>query len=58
MQKAAKCIVGKDYPIPIVDHNQVAKINQERMKQVYMQLSSYRNEKQSGETLYDTMTLD
>lgn len=27
LQKQAKCIIGVDYPKPIVDHNQVSKIN-------------------------------
>ena len=45
VQRAARCLVGKDYPLPIVDHIEVARVNQERMKQVYLQLSSYRKEK-------------
>jgi hypothetical protein len=48
VQRAAKCIIGKDYPTPMVDHNIVAKINQERMKQVYQHLSTYRNPKTPG----------
>merc|ERR1719376_1740439 len=45
VQKAAKCIVGVQYPKPMVDHVAAASINHERMKQIYQQLSSYRNAK-------------
>lgn len=38
MQKAAKCIVGKDYPMPMVDHTQISRVNMERMRQVYKTL--------------------
>ena len=43
VQKAAKCIVGVDYPKPMIDHEFFAKQNQERMRQVYQTLSTYRN---------------
>ncbi|RUS77009.1 hypothetical protein EGW08_015234 [Elysia chlorotica] len=46
VQKAAKCIVGKDYPLPMVQHSVVSQINLERMRQVYKRLvlkSSARN---------------
>lgn len=42
IQKASKCIIGKDYPLPMVHHSTVASINSERMKQVYIQLKKYR----------------
>ncbi|GFT83862.1 cryptochrome-1 [Nephila pilipes] len=42
VQIAAKCIIGKDYPMPMVNHQEVSHINLERMKQVYQQLSHYR----------------
>ena len=48
VQRAAKCIIGVDYPKPMVNHVVVSKINQERMKQVYQQLSTYRNVKTPG----------
>ncbi|XP_076467399.1 cryptochrome-1-like [Babylonia areolata] len=38
VQKAARCIVGKDYPLPMVDHARVSHINMERMRQVYKTL--------------------
>ncbi|XP_052123942.1 cryptochrome-1 isoform X2 [Frankliniella occidentalis] len=42
VQRAAKCVVGKDYPKPMVNHGTASRINIERMKQVYTQLSKYR----------------
>ncbi|CAG2210639.1 CRY [Mytilus edulis] len=39
VQKAAKCIIGKDYPSPMVNHAEVSKVNTERMKQVYQHLA-------------------
>ena len=34
-QKQAGCIIGKDYPKPIVDHDKVSKENMSRMKLAY-----------------------
>lgn len=42
VQKTAKCIIGKDYPVPMVSHGVASRMNMERMKQVYQQLSKYR----------------
>ncbi|XP_068117815.1 cryptochrome-2 [Hyperolius riggenbachi] len=42
VQKEAKCIVGVDYPKPIVNHAEASRLNIERMKQTYQQLSRYR----------------
>ncbi|KAI9523537.1 Cryptochrome-1, partial [Dissostichus eleginoides] len=42
VQKAAKCIVGVHYPKPMVNHAEASRINIERMKQIYQQLSSYK----------------
>ncbi|XP_056134152.1 cryptochrome-2-like isoform X2 [Lampris incognitus] len=42
VQKAANCVVGVDYPKPMLDHAQQSRLNIERMKQVYKQLSSYK----------------
>lgn len=42
VQKAAKCIIGVDYPKPIVNHAETSRLNIERMKQIYQQLSRYR----------------
>lgn len=35
IQKDAKCIIGVDYPFPIVDHTVVSKKNMERMSKYY-----------------------
>jgi len=42
VQKAAKCTIGVHYPKPIVNHAESSRINIERMKQIYQQLSCYR----------------
>ncbi|XP_055377528.1 cryptochrome-1-like isoform X2 [Condylostylus longicornis] len=42
VQKTAKCIIGKDYPVPMVNHAVVSRTNMERMKQVYQHLTKYR----------------
>lgn len=42
VQRATKCIIGKDYPLPMVNHGMASKINIQRMKQVYQQLTTYR----------------
>lgn len=51
VQKAAKCLIGEDYPLPMVNHAVASRINIERMKQVYLQLSKYKN---LGKLLTDT----
>ncbi|RNA42711.1 6-4 photolyase [Brachionus plicatilis] len=35
VQKRHNCVIGKDYPRPIVDHNVISKINISRMKKAY-----------------------
>lgn len=35
VQKAAGCIIGKDYPKPIVDHTIVSKANMNKIKTAY-----------------------
>ncbi|EDQ87586.1 uncharacterized protein MONBRDRAFT_27108 [Monosiga brevicollis MX1] len=35
VQQKAKCIIGKDYPEPIVDHSDVSETNKDRMKACY-----------------------
>ncbi|KAM3833627.1 cryptochrome-1 isoform 3-T3 [Vipera latastei] len=42
VQKAAKCIIGINYPKPMVNHAETSRLNIERMKQIYQQLSRYR----------------
>lgn len=42
VQQAANCVIGRDYPLPIVDHTKASQINIERIKQVYAQLAKYK----------------
>lgn len=42
VQKIAKCIIGVQYPKPMINHAEASRINIERMKQIYQQLSCYR----------------
>uniref|UniRef100_A0AAY5L7S7 Photolyase/cryptochrome alpha/beta domain-containing protein n=1 Tax=Esox lucius TaxID=8010 RepID=A0AAY5L7S7_ESOLU len=42
VQEAAGCLVGVDYPRPMVNHAQSSRLNIERMKQVYKSLSGYK----------------
>ena len=42
VQKVAKCVIGKDYPMPMVDHAKQTQNNIERMRQVYQQLTHYK----------------
>ncbi|XP_032894640.1 cryptochrome-2-like [Amblyraja radiata] len=39
VQAAAKCIIGVHYPRPMVNHIEAIRLNTERMKQIYLQLS-------------------
>ncbi|KAF0301665.1 Cryptochrome-1 [Amphibalanus amphitrite] len=45
VQKAAKCIVGEDYPLPMVCHTDASRINVERMRQIYSRLLGYKGHK-------------
>lgn len=42
VQAAAKCVIGIHYPKPMVNHAEASRLNIERMKQIYQQLSRYR----------------
>ena len=42
VQQSARCIIGRDYPMPMVDHSKASQINIERIKQVYAQLAKYK----------------
>lgn len=50
VQRVAKCVIGRDYPMPMVDHIKQSQNNIERMKQVYQQLAHYR-----GKSEYNKM---
>ncbi|KAJ7996862.1 hypothetical protein DPEC_G00222920 [Dallia pectoralis] len=47
VQEAAGCIVGKDYPRPIVDHEVISKKNIQRMKAAYAKRSPRSSEELS-----------
>jgi len=47
LQKKANCIIGVDYPNPIVDHAQVSKSNMGRMKLYFGQEESKANHPES-----------
>ncbi|KAM6979682.1 cryptochrome circadian regulator 3b [Aplochiton taeniatus] len=42
VQRAAGCVVGVDYPKPMVNHAEASRLNIERMRQIYQQLSRFR----------------
>nr|XP_021201222.2 cryptochrome-1 isoform X1 [Helicoverpa armigera]XP_021201231.2 cryptochrome-1 isoform X1 [Helicoverpa armigera]XP_049698225.1 cryptochrome-1 isoform X1 [Helicoverpa armigera] len=42
VQQSARCIIGRDYPMPMVDHSKASQVNIERIKQVYAQLAKYK----------------
>ncbi|XP_054622279.1 cryptochrome-1-like isoform X1 [Dunckerocampus dactyliophorus] len=42
VQAAARCVIGVHYPKPMVHHAEASRLNIERMKQIYQQLSRYR----------------
>ncbi|XP_078403022.1 cryptochrome-1-like [Cetorhinus maximus] len=62
VQVAAKCIIGVHYPKPMVIHAEASRLNIERMKQIYQQLSRYKglgplasvpsNQNGNGGTMY------
>ncbi len=39
VQENAKCIVGKDYPLPIINHLEASKVNFERMNNIYLKFN-------------------
>lgn len=47
VQKAARCIIGKDYPHPIVDHTKVSSANLEKMRNVFKALLCYKESRKS-----------
>lgn len=42
VQKSAKCIIGVDYPMRMMDHIATSGKNVERLRQVYVQLYKFR----------------
>jgi len=51
-QKRAGCVIGKDYPKPIVDHSDASKANIERMKKAFEQ--NKRTSHENSEAAADT----
>lgn len=47
VQRAAGCIVGQDYPRPIVQHEVISKMNIQRMKMAYAKRSQNKSESHS-----------
>lgn len=43
VQKAARCIIGQDYPAPIVDHNKVSRANLEKLRNIFKALLCYKD---------------
>lgn len=43
VQKAARCIIGQDYPTPIVDHNKVSRTNLEKLRNIFKALLCYKD---------------
>lgn len=43
VQEKSKCVIGCDYPYPMVNHAVASRINMERLRQVYQQLYKYRD---------------
>jgi cryptochrome len=35
IQEKSNCIIGRDYPKPIVEHSSISKINMQKMKEAY-----------------------
>ncbi|CAB3237253.1 unnamed protein product [Arctia plantaginis] len=42
VQQSARCLIGRDYPLPMLDHSKASQVNIERIKQVYAQLAKYK----------------
>lgn len=58
VQEQAGCIVGKDYPRPIVEHEVISKKNIQRMKAAYAKRSPQTDKsptKEKGKLLFYTL---
>lgn len=49
VQRAAGCIIGRDYPFPIVDHTSASKANMARMKAAYAAGGAGAGSEEAGE---------
>lgn len=43
LQKKYDCIIGTNYPTPIVNHDEVSRINMERIRQAYQKFPLFLN---------------
>lgn len=48
VQRVAKCVVGRDYPLPMVNHVSASRTNLRRLTQVYQHLEKYRGDGEDG----------
>lgn len=55
VQQKAKCIIGKNYPLPMIDHVKAARVNMSRMRRV---LASLANDGCSSEQSLDALAGD
>jgi len=53
VQKAAGCLIGQDYPRPIVDHSVVSKDNMAKMKKAYDKYNSSKDSAAAGKRKAD-----
>lgn len=54
VQVAARCVVGRDYPLPMVNHQDASHVNLQRIRQVYQQLTQCA--KAPGKLLFSLST--
>ena len=47
VQKAAACLVGKDYPLPIVDHREQRRVCVQRLKELAEMVGTTRSGKKT-----------
>ena len=40
VQEMLKCVIGRDYPKPMIDHQKALRINMDKMRAVYQQVLS------------------
>ena len=48
VQKAAACLVGKDYPLPIVDHREQRRVCVQRLKELAEMVGTSRSGKKTN----------
>ena len=48
LQKSAACLVGKDYPLPIVDHREQRRVCVQRLKELAEMVGTTRSGKKTN----------